>query len=176
MVSNTGTAFLNSNGLSSSRWVLWICFWVCDNNPVRPLLFQCLQSMDKDNWDLVATISISARGLMNRTLFIVWNPLLRSISEANLSKSFHDKSLEIFMTSAPKLTATIDALNLSVAENERRVMLWRLPTPLSNRNFNISFATVTLLIPANSLKPSKVIFPSLIAQRQSTMRVAFGHN
>lgn len=80
------------------------------------------------------------------------------------------------MTSAPKLTATIDALNLSVAENERRAMLRRLPTPLSNRNFNISFATVTLLIPANSLKLSKVIFPSLIAQRQSTRRVAFGHN
>ena len=79
------------------------------------------------------------------------------------------------MTSAPKLTAKIDAFNLSVDENERSALLGRLPIPLANRNFKISFATVALLMQAKALKPSTVKVPSQIALIQSTRRVAFGY-
>jgi hypothetical protein len=70
--------------------------------------------------------------------------------------------------------AKIDVFNLSADENERSPLLWRLPIPLSNRKFKISFVTVTLLIPANSLKPSKVIVPSKIALRLLRRRITFG--
>ena len=79
------------------------------------------------------------------------------------------------MTSAPKLTAKIEVFNLSVDENERSAPPGRLPIPFSNRNFKISFVTVTPLMPAKSLKLSKVRVPSQIALRHDTRRVAFGY-
>src|SRR5215218_5349520 len=94
----------------SSRSDLAACFWEKFDIDDRLPRFQCLQStaMVKPSI-LVPTTSISMRGLTSLTLVCVRYPNDLSTSEANFSKSFHDRYLDICSMSPLICSATTAA-------------------------------------------------------------------